>query len=1093
MASFRIKFPILVRKKDRGYSLSPLLFSGPEAADRDYLKAKKMFEKEVIHSVKSIINENDYMQILWYCFSPETETEIRNLEIKSGRNILNFFGMTVFFSAGGIRFAVLPYLNKKIILLGNEDSQNKDEFSAEKIYQKHFRELENAEIPEMFFASQSDTVINFETMYFLPSRKKAKNRSERRIFGEREFNGRTELEKLAENLNSLYPDDLMTAYFREKTAAEVQEKIFGDKPVCLVLIGPKGCGKTAILHQAFRNGLRSFLSNYSSDFAEFLFKFAFNIWLLDPERLIAGMRYVGQWERRAEAIFRHLYSQETINEKISQFSRSRFRNMILPQEFIRKPDFLYIRNTVSLFYTGMSSDSSLTVADVLFPYLERKNFGFIAEATPEEWSKVRQLNRSFSELFYTVNIAEMEKTDIEKIVIQERLNLEKESADVKITNDALKYLFLSDARFRTDTVPPKSLIDILTQTVKRHIFTDTAEIRESFKSIFHYNDIIFDREKTLTDESILNFLDSRIVGQNAAKRTAADVIHTVKAELNDPTKPSASLLFIGPTGAGKTELAKAMAEFLFESERYLVRFNMNEYADAESVSRLIGDFKNPEGTLTVQVSRRKACVLLLDEIEKAHPSVHDLLLQVLGEGRLTNSLGAVTDFKYAVIIMTSNIGADKAGKTLGFSDSTEDSSSVYRKAVEDYFRPEFINRIDSITVFEKLKFNDIKKITFIQIRKLLQREGFLRRAVFLRIEKDCFNAAAEQGFDSAMGARALVRSIEKLMTFPIAETLASSKHENPVLLNLFMKEGRISVDVLLLNYLKEVPRKSISVNLKSVNSAEIEKILDSIQELETSLLEDPDREDRNKKFLYWKITEKIREIKDYILTLEQDLNSRDTLRHIQHRTLKQRIYVSRVRYGDLIESTDYDSILKNLLQAEKVLFDGEELRLLQNLTDLEYQRFFSNNLRKNNFETAVLSLYLIEELNESSTVLKTMKENYENILNEISEYEIITDRTSELHFRISGFGIGKILQNETGFHLHFRSGSPPSACFVLLSSINEQQSDIHKEMQKASSVIRIYHSESHTADFRTGLAFNDGLTESNWKIMLQDILETDAQ
>ncbi|HMZ62052.1 MAG TPA: AAA family ATPase, partial [Leptospiraceae bacterium] len=311
---------------------------------------------------------------------------------------------------------------------------------------------------------------------------------------------------------------------------------------------------------------------------------------------------------------------------------------------------------------------------------------------------------------------------------------------------------------------------------------------------------------------------------------------------------------MGPTGAGKTELAKAMAEFLFESERYLVRFNMNEYADAESVSRLIGDFKNPEGTLTVQVSRRKACVLLLDEIEKAHPSVHDLLLQVLGEGRLTNSLGAVTDFKYAVIIMTSNIGADKAGKTLGFSDSTEDSSSVYRKAVEDYFRPEFINRIDSITVFEKLKFNDIKKITFIQIRKLLQREGFLRRAVFLRIEKDCFNAAAEQGFDSAMGARALVRSIEKLMTFPIAETLASSKHENPVLLNLFMKEGRISVDVLLLNYLKEVPRKSISVNLKSVNSAEIEKILDSIQELETSLLEDPDREDRNKKFLYWKIT-----------------------------------------------------------------------------------------------------------------------------------------------------------------------------------------------------------------------------------------------
>lgn len=1091
MASFRIRFPMLVRKKGKEYSLSPLLFSGPKASDRDYLKAKKSFEKEVITSVRNIINENDYMQILWYCFSPETEMEIREIEIRSGRRILNFSAMTVFFYTQGIKFAALPYLNKKIILIGNAQEEQKEAFSAEKIYQSFFRELEEPNSPENFFTFNSDTVMYFETVYFLPSRKKNKKRSERRIFDEREFDGRTELEKLAENMNSLYPDDLMTAYFREKTVSEVQEKIFGEKPACLVLIGPKGCGKTAVLHQAFRNGLKSFLSEYSSDLAEFLFKLAFNIWHLDPERLVAGMRYVGQWERRAEAIFRYLFSQDNVNEKISQFSRSRFKNMILTQDFIKKPDFLYIRNMISLFYTGKSSDSSLTVADVLFPYLERRNFGLIAEATQEEWSKVRQINRSFSELFYTVNVSELGRTEIEKIVIQERLNLEKEFAGVKITNDALKYLFQSDARFRSDTVPPKSLTDILSQTVKRHIRTDTSEIRESFKSIFHYNDIIFDREKTLPDETVMSFLDSRIIGQNSAKRTAADVIHTVKAELNDPTKPCASLLFIGPTGVGKTELAKAMAEFLFESEQYLVRFNMNEYTDADSVSRLIGDFKNPEGTLTVQVSRRRACVLLLDEIEKAHPSVHDLLLQVLGEGRLTNSLGAVTDFKYAVIIMTSNVGAEKAGKSLGFSDSIEDSSSVYRKAVEDYFRPEFINRIDSITVFERLKFNDIKNITYIQIRKLLKREGFLRRAVFLRIEKDCFTAAAEQGFDSAMGARALVRNIEKLMTFPIAETLASSKNDSPVLLNLFLKDGRISVDVLLLNYLKETARKNLSVNLRSMNTAEIERILDSIQNMENSLLSDPEREDKSRKFLYWKITEKIREIKDYILSLEQDLNSKEVLRHIQHRTLKQRIYTSRLSYGALIESADYDSILKNLLQAEKVLFDGENLRLLQILTDLEYQRFFSKNLRENSFETAVLSVYLIEELNESSDILKIMKENYERLLNEISEYEIITDRISELHFQLSGFGIRNILQNETGFHLHLRSGTAPSACFAVFhTQAKQKEFDLHREMRKHPQIIRIYHSESHIADFRTGLAFHDGMTESNWKIMLQDILET---
>ncbi|HET9250511.1 MAG TPA: ATP-dependent chaperone ClpB [Candidatus Eisenbacteria bacterium] len=267
-------------------------------------------------------------------------------------------------------------------------------------------------------------------------------------------------------------------------------------------------------------------------------------------------------------------------------------------------------------------------------------------------------------------------------------------------------------------------------------------------------------------------LRERVVGQDAAVRAVSDAIRRARAGLQDPNRPLGSFLFLGPTGVGKTELARALAEFLFDDERAMIRVDMSEYQEKHTVSRLIGSppgyvgFEEG-GQLTEAVRRRPYSVVLLDEIEKAHPDVSNVLLQIFEDGRLTDGQGRTVGFKNTLVIMTSNLGGDLILELQG--RSAEEMRPALMQAIRGHFRPELVNRIDEILIFEPLGAEALREIVRLEVRKVERR---LRdRELTLEVEDDVLDLLAREGYDPVFGARPLRRVIERRVQNPLAQAI----------------------------------------------------------------------------------------------------------------------------------------------------------------------------------------------------------------------------------------------------------------------------------------------------------------------------------
>ncbi|MBT1248644.1 MULTISPECIES: ATP-dependent Clp protease ATP-binding subunit [unclassified Thermosipho (in: thermotogales)] len=299
-------------------------------------------------------------------------------------------------------------------------------------------------------------------------------------------------------------------------------------------------------------------------------------------------------------------------------------------------------------------------------------------------------------------------------------------------------------------------------------------------------------EKLLKLEEALH---NRVVGQDEAVKAIARSIRRARSGLKDPRRPVGVFLFLGPTGVGKTELAKTLAEYLFGDEKALIRFDMSEYMEKFSVSRLIGappGYVGYEegGTLTEKVRRRPFSVILFDEIEKAHPDVFNLLLQIMDDGRLTDSQGHIVDFRNAIIIMTSNIGGAQivsGKKSLGFVDSEDlnaEFSEMKSKVIEEVkktFRPEFLNRIDEIVVFHKLTEKHIREIIDILLKDI--RSRLESKGLKLELTKSAKDFLVQEGYEPAYGARPLKRTIQRYIEDPLSEELLKGKFkENDIIL-----------------------------------------------------------------------------------------------------------------------------------------------------------------------------------------------------------------------------------------------------------------------------------------------------------------------
>ena len=275
-----------------------------------------------------------------------------------------------------------------------------------------------------------------------------------------------------------------------------------------------------------------------------------------------------------------------------------------------------------------------------------------------------------------------------------------------------------------------------------------------------------ERDKMIAMEEKLH---ERVIGQDEAVEAVANAVRRSRAGLSDPNRPSGSFLFLGPTGVGKTELTKSLANFLFDSEDAIVRIDMSEYMEKHSVSRLVGappGYVGYEegGALTEAVRRKPYSVILFDEVEKAHPDVFNILLQVLDDGRLTDSQGRVVDFKNTVIIMTSNLGSHKIQEMVG--ESYEDIKAEVMEAVGQHFRPEFVNRIDEIVVFHPLGLSQMSGIAAIQLDRLRQR--LQDRELDIELSADAMNKLVAVGYDPVYGARPLKRAIQQEIENPLS-------------------------------------------------------------------------------------------------------------------------------------------------------------------------------------------------------------------------------------------------------------------------------------------------------------------------------------
>jgi ATP-dependent Clp protease ATP-binding subunit ClpC len=606
-----------------------------------------------------------------------------------------------------------------------------------------------------------------------------------------------------------------------------------------VLIGEPGVGKSAIAEGL---ALRIIKKNVS--------RVLFNkrVVALDLASIVAGTKYRGQFEERMKAILNELSKNDNI--------------------------ILFIDEIHTIVGAG-GATGSLDAANMLKPALARGEIQCIGATTLDEYRQHIEKDGALERRFQKVIV---EPTSIEETIhilhnIKERY---EEHHNVTYTDDAIDACVKLTNRYITDRHLPDKAIDALDESgsrvhisnivvperiltlesqledtkkekiaaVKNQNFEKAASFRDKEKDLL---DLIEQEKKKWEKELSVNreTVDAEKVAEVVAMMTGVPVqriaqtegtrllkmadelsgsvvgqdeaIQRNRAGLKDPNKPIGTFIFLGPTGVGKTQLAKVLAKFLFDTTDNLVRIDMSEYMEKFSVSRLVGappGYVGYEegGQLTEKVRRKPYSVVLLDEIEKAHPDVFHILLQVLDEGQLTDSLGRRVDFKNTIVILTSNIGTrqiSEFGHGVGFDTSTrkatrdEQTKSILQKALQKTFAPEFLNRIDDVVMFNSLTKENINKIIDIELKGLYERVKSL--GFQLKISNGARDFIAERGFDANFGARPLKRAIQKYLEDPMAEVMIKASISEGDLVNVGFNEAKQEIRIKIHRKSTELP------------------------------------------------------------------------------------------------------------------------------------------------------------------------------------------------------------------------------------------------------------------------------------------------
>ena len=539
------------------------------------------------------------------------------------------------------------------------------------------------------------------------------------------------------------------------------------------------------------------------------------LYTLDMGSMLAGAKYRGEFEERIKQVV---------------------------DEVVKNGDIiLFIDELHTIIGAGSTGESTIDASNILKPVLSRGDIQIIGATTIDEYRKYIEKDSALERRFQPVLITEPTKDETIKILKGLRERYESHH-NVKITDEAIESAVDLSMRYITDRFLPDKAIDLIDESASRvrlreinlqksilstdkyilskeindELNKDNTNIDINKKSSQEIESIkktnktyigIVDKEiiaevvelwtgvpvnKIVEEEAerLLNLeeiLHGRVVGQDQAVISISKAIRRSRAGLKDPKRPIGSFLFLGPTGVGKTELCKALAEVQFGDENQIIRIDMSEYMEKHAVSKLIGSPPgyvgyNEGGQLTEKVRRNPYSVVLFDEIEKAHDDVFNILLQILDDGRLTDSKGRMVDFKNTILIMTSNVGAtkiNKGNKVLGFGtnkDKKEEIKNQYDKMKESImgelkqkFKPEFLNRIDDIIVFHPLEEYHIYEIVKLMAKEVIQRLKSLN--IDLKMSEEAIKLIAKEGLDLEYGARPLKRAIQKELEDTLSEAI----------------------------------------------------------------------------------------------------------------------------------------------------------------------------------------------------------------------------------------------------------------------------------------------------------------------------------
>ncbi|MBS1250010.1 MAG: ATP-dependent Clp protease ATP-binding subunit ClpC [Chloroflexi bacterium] len=618
------------------------------------------------------------------------------------------------------------------------------------------------------------------------------------------------------------------------------------------LIGEPGVGKTAIVE-----GLTQRITDGEVP-APLLGQ---KVLQLDLGSLVAGTMYRGQFEERLKRIIAELKTIESI---------------------------LFIDEVHMLVGAG-SAGSSMDAANILKPALARGELQVVGATTMDEYRKHIESDAALERRFQPITVEEPTEEETIDILRGIRPPYE-EHHQLNINDEALESATRLSARYVSDRYLPDKAIDLMDEAASRvrmyknpigetakEVVGKLRKIRKELKAALEEEnntaiDNLENQEADLTDElkeiklawdrdssptvshediaevvsmwtgvptteleqeetdrllTMEEELHNYIVGQDEAVETISEAVRRARAGLKDPKRPVGSYIFLGPTGVGKTELTKALAKFLFNSEESLIQLDMSEFTERHTVSRLVGAPPgyigyDDAGQLTEAIRRRPYSIVVFDEIEKAHPEVHNMLLQIMEEGHITDSRGRTVDFRNAIVIMTSNIGAEliKQKTTLGFKLVQDDETTAERDyktmrkslldSLKGSFRPEFVNRLDSMIVFHTLSQEEIRKIVYLELDKV--RERIQSKGMALDITPEGVDLLAELGYNPEMGARPLRRAIQQNIENQLSDAILAGdfKMGDTVLVDAEISEDEEEEDEIILKKAEELDLETLA-------------------------------------------------------------------------------------------------------------------------------------------------------------------------------------------------------------------------------------------------------------------------------------------